>query len=193
MGIRFGRNIERQDQKIENVGDIEQAEVESSIDNPYDDEFDKKLDAVDEKKIVSARQAFVDVIKVEQPQKDTPLMLAYKELEFARQSGSRDEIIKAEDRILDLERQEQEREYKTRITELKQMQSKAKESNDIQGLERFSKMRNSLVREMRYDELNYKIRKLQNSQRLAPSKEKLQEIIELKQELDTLELDEINK
>ena len=46
---------------------------------------------------------------------------------------------------------------------------------------------------MQYDELNYKIKKLQNSQKLEPNREKLQQIIELKKELETLEIEGINK
>lgn len=46
---------------------------------------------------------------------------------------------------------------------------------------------------MKYDELSYKIKKLQNSQRLQPSRAKLQQIMELKKELETLEIDEIGK
>lgn len=46
---------------------------------------------------------------------------------------------------------------------------------------------------MSYDELNYKLKKLQNSQRLEPSNEKLKQIVALKQELDALELEELNK
>lgn len=94
--------------------------------------------------------------KVEQPQEDSPLMIAYRELDKARKSGDREEIIKAEDRILDLERQK-------------------------------------FVSEMSYDELNYKLKKLQNSQRLEPSNEKLKQIVALKQKLDALELEELNK
>lgn len=46
---------------------------------------------------------------------------------------------------------------------------------------------------MNYDELNYKLKKLQNSQRLEPNNEKLKQIMALKQELDALELESLNK
>ena len=46
---------------------------------------------------------------------------------------------------------------------------------------------------MSYDELNYKLKKLQNSQRLEPSNEKLKQIVALKHKLDALELEELNK
>lgn len=193
MARRFGRNFENPERRIENEGEFSQTMFESSLDKPYEDEFDKKLDSVENNTKVSKRTEFMQSIKVEQSRTDTPLSLAYKELDKARQSGNREDIIKAEDRILDLERQEEEKQYKSRIAELKQMQKTARENGDTQGLERFSQMRKSFVTEMQYDELNYKIKKLQNSQRLAPSKEKLQQIVELKKELEILELDCVSK
>lgn len=193
MARRFGRNLENPERRIENEGDFSQTNLESSFENPYEDEFDKKLDSIENHTKVSKRTEFMQSIKVEQTRTDTPLSLAYQELDRARQSGIREDIIKAEDRILDLERQEEERQYTSRIAELKQMQKAARENNDKQGLERFSQMRKSFVTEMQYDELNYKIKKLQNSQRLAPSREKLQQIIELKKELEILEIDGISK
>ena len=120
-------------------------------------------------------------------------MIAYRELDRARESGDREAIIKAEDRILDLERQEQEREYTTRIAELKKLQQKARESGDSELLAQFKKERQKFVKEMNYDELNYKLRKLQNSQRLEPSNENLKQIVALKQELDAMEHDSLNK
>ncbi len=193
MARRFGRNLENPERRIESEGEFLQTNLESSLENPYEDEFDKKLDSVENHTKVSKRTEFMQSIKVEQPRIDTPLSLAYQELDKARQSGIREDIIKAEDRILDLERQEEEQQYTSRIAELKQMQKVARESNDTQELQRFSQMRKSFVKEMQYDELNYKIKKLQNSQKLAPSREKLQQIIELKKELETLEIDGISK
>lgn len=193
MARRFGRNLENPERRIESEGEFLQTNLESSLENPYEDEFDKKLDSVENHTKVSKRTEFMQSIKVEQPRIDTPLSLAYQELDKARQSEIREDIIKAEDRILDLERQEEEQQYTSRIAELKQMQKVARESNDTQELQRFSQMRKSFVKEMQYDELNYKIKKLQNSQKLAPSREKLQQIIELKKELETLEIDGISK
>lgn len=192
MVRRFGRNFENPERRIENE-EFSQTTFESSLDEPYEDEFDKKLDSFEIRKQNSKRNEFLQEIKVEQLQIDTPLTLAYKELDRARQSGIKEDIIKAEDRILDLERQEEEKQYTSRIAELRQMQKTARENGDTQGLKRFSQMRKSFVTEMQYDELNYKIKKLQNSQRLAPSREKLQQIIELKKELETLELDGVSK
>lgn len=193
MARRFGRNLENPERRIENEGEFSQTNLESSFENPYEDEFDKKLDSIENHTKVSKRTEFMQSIKVEQSRIDTPLSLAYQELDKARQSGIREDIIKAEDRILDLERQEEEQQYTSRIAELKQMQKVARENNDTQELQRFSQMRKSFVKEMQYDELNYKIKKLQNSQRLEPSKEKLQQIIELKKELETLELEGVSK
>ena len=193
MARRFGRNLENPERRIESEGEFLQTNLESSLENPYEDEFDKKLDSVENHTKVSKRTEFMQSIKVEQPRIDTPLSLAYQELDKARQSGIREDIIKAEDRILDLERQEEEQQYTSRIAELKQMQKVARENNDTQELQRFSQMRKSFVTEMQYDELNYKIKKLQNSQRLAPSREKLQQIIELKKELEILEIDGVSK
>ncbi len=193
MARRFGRNLENPERRIESEGEFLQTNLESSLENPYEDEFDKKLDSVENHTKVSKRTEFMQSIKVEQPRIDTPLSLAYQELDKARQSGIREDIIKAEDRILDLERQEEEQQYTSRIAELKQMQKVARENNDTQELQRFSQMRKSFVKEMQYDELNYKIKKLQNSQRLAPSREKLQQIIELKKELEILEIDGVSK
>lgn len=63
----------------------------------------------------------------------------------------------------------------------------AREANDTEGIKRISQMRRILIGEMDYDELNYKIKKLQNSQRLSPSPEKVKQIVELKKELEALE------
>mgnify|MGYP004471869815 FL=1 len=120
-------------------------------------------------------------------------MIAYRELDRARKNGDREDIIKAEDRILDLERQEQKREYTTQIAELKKIQQKARESGDSELLKQFKKKRQKFVSEMKHDELNYELKKLQNSQRLEPSNEKLKQIVTLKQELDALELEALNK
>lgn len=193
MARRFGRNLENPERRIESEGEFLQTNMENPLENPYEDDFDKKLDGVEDDTKVSKRTEFMQSIKVELPRTDTPLAIAYQELDKARQSGVREDIIKAEDRILDLERQEEEKGYNLRIAELKEMQKTARETNDTQGLERFKKMRQSFVIEMKYDELNYKIRKLQNSQRLQPSKDKLQQIVELQKELATLEMDEISK
>lgn len=193
MARRFGRNLENPERRIESEGEFSQANLESSLENPYEDEFDEKLDEIESRQKPSKREEFMQSIKEEQHRIDTPLSLAYQELNKARQSGIREDIIKAEDRILDLERQEEEKEYNSRIAELRKMQKVARESNDTQGLEKFSKMRKSFIREMKYDELNYKIKKLQNSQRSQPSREKLQQIMELKKELEELETEEISK
>lgn len=193
MARRFGRNFENPERRIESEGEFLQTNLESSLENPYEDEFDKKLDSVENHTEVSKRTEFIQSIKVEQPKIDTPLSLAYQELDRARQSGVKEDIIKAEDTILDLERQEEEKGYNLRIAELREMQKKARETNDAQGLEQFKQMRKSFVAEMKYDELNYKIRKLQNSQRLQPSRDKLLQIVELKKELETLEMDQISK
>ena len=216
MARRFGRNFENPERRIENVEESFNDTITNPIDSSYEDEFDKKIDMVEEmngdtsgkndfwnrikKQVNSAerttntqRKAFLQEIKVEQPQEETPLMIAYRELDRARKSGDREAIIKAEDRILDLERQEQEREYTTRIAELKKMQQKARESGDSELLAQFKKERQKFVKEMNYDELNYKLGKLQNSQRLEPSNEKLKQIVALKQELDAMEHDSLNK
>ena len=216
MARRFGRNFENPERRIENVEESFNDTITNPIESSYEDEFDKKIDMVEEmngdtsekndfwnrikKQVNSAerttntqRKAFLQEIKVEQPQEETPLMIAYRELDRARESGDREAIIKAEDRILDLERQEQEREYTTRIAELKKMQQKARESGDSEILAQFKKERQKFVKEMNYDELNYKLRKLQNSQRLEPSNENLKQIVALKQELDAMEHDSLNK
>lgn len=194
MARRFERNLENPERRIENEGEFLQTNLENSLENPYEDEFDKKLDGIERyKKPSTKRTEFMQSIKVEQPRIDTPLSVAYRELDRARQSGIRENVIKAEDRILDLERQEEEKGYNSRIAELKEMQKTVRESNDTQGIEQFKKMRKSFVAEMRYDELNYKIKKLQNSQRLQPNREKLIQIMELKKELEELEMDEISK
>lgn len=189
MARRFERNLENLERRIEDEGEF----LQTNLENPYEDDFDKKLDSIESHIKPSKRAEFMQSIKVEQPRIDTPLSVAYQELDRARQSGIRENIIKAEDRILDLERQEEEKGYNSRIAELKEMQKTVRESNDTQGIEQFKKMRKSFVAEMKYDELNYKIKKLQNSQRLQPNREKLIQIMELKKELEELEMDEISK
>jgi len=213
---RFGRNFDNPERRIDSVENSVNDATMNSIESDYEDDFDKKLDMLEEKSSDTTeksdllnrikkqansaeittntqRNAFLQEIKVEQPQEDTPLMIAYRELDKARKSGDREEIIKAEDRILDLERQEQEMEYTTRIAELKKIQQKARESGNSDLLAQFKKERQKFVSEMSYDELNYKLKKLQNSQRLEQSNEKLKQIVALKQELDALELEELNK
>ena len=215
MARRFGRNFENPERRIENVKENIN-DITASIDLSYEGDFDKKLDKAEKmqndasekndflsrikKQINSAekttniqRKAFLQEIKVEQSQEDTPLMIAYRELDRARKNGDREDIIKAEDRILDLERQEQKREYTTQIAELKKIQQKARESGDSELLAQFKKKRQKFVSEMKYDELDYELKKLQNSQRLEPSNEKLKQIVTLKQELDALELEALNK
>lgn len=215
MARRFGRNFENPERRIENVEDsINDTTTSSEL--PYEDEFDKKLDKAEamqsdtseknnflsrikkqsnnaERTTNTQKNAFLQEIKAEQLQEETPLIIAYRELDRARRSGVREDVIKAEDRILDLERQEQEMEYTTRIAELKKMQQKARELGDSELLVQFKKERKKFVSEMNYDELNYKLKKLQNSQRLEPSNEKLKQIVALTQELDALELEELNK
>lgn len=216
MARRFGRNFDNPERIIDSVENSVNDATMHSIESDYEDDFDKKLDMLEEKSSDTTeksdllnrikkqansaeittniqRNAFLQEIKVEQPQGDTPLMRAYRELDKARKSGDREEIIKAEDRILDLERQEQEMEYTTRIAELKKIQQKARESGNSDLLAQFKKERQKFVSEMSYDELNYKLKKLQNSQRLEPSNEKLKQIVALKQKLDALELEELNK
>lgn len=216
MARRFGRNFDNPERRIDSVENSVNDATMHSIESDYEDDFDKKLDMLEEKSSDTTeksdllnrikkqansaeittntqRNAFLQEIKVEQPQGDTPLMIAYRELDKARKSGDREEIIKAEDRILDLERQEQEMEYTTRIAELKKIQQKARESGNSDLLAQFKKERQKFVSEMSYDELNYKLKKLQNSQRLEPSNEKLKQIVALKQKLDALELEELNK
>ena len=206
MAIRFERNLENPERRIEREERVSQINLKSSFGDgdPYEDEFDKKLDENErylknsERKIEnhikpSKITEFKQSIKVEQQRTETPLSLAYQELDRARQSKNRDDVIKCEDKILDIERREEEREYNLRIAELREMQKGLRESGDTEGLKRFSKMRKTFIREMKYDELNYKIRKLQNSQRLQPSKEKIEQIMKLKEELEELEREEISK
>lgn len=210
MARRFGRNFDNPERRFDSVENSAVDTTMHSIESDYEDDFDKKLDALEEKnsdlgnrikkqtnsaeKTANAkRNTFLQEIKVEQTQENTPLMVAYRELDEARKSGNREDIIKAEDKILDLERQEQEREYTARIAELKKMQQKARESGNLQLLAQFKNERQKFVSEMNYDELNYKLKKLQNSQRLEPNNEKSKQIMALKQELDALELESLNK
>ena len=122
MARRFGRNLENPERRIESEGSFSQTDLESSLESQYEDEFDKKLDEIDRLEQPSKRAQFIQSIRVEQPRIDTPLSLAYQELDRARQSGVKEDIIMAEDKILDLERQEQEKGYTSRIAELKEMQ-----------------------------------------------------------------------
>lgn len=186
MARIFERNLENPERRIEKEGDFSQ--IIDSNEEPYEDKFDEMLDSVEgRKKEQSKREQFINDIKVEQPSEETPLTLAYKELDNARKCMSKEDIIKAEDKILDLERQEQKKEYKVRMIELKQMQQMARTSNKPELMNEFKKKRQAFVKEMDYDRLTYEIAKLQNSQRLSPSKDTLQQIIELKEELALLE------
>ena len=67
------------------------------------------------------------------------------------------------------------------------MQRKARETGNKQDMEQFKKRRRAFITEMKYDELIYKINKLQNAQRLEPREKRLQQLIELKKELREVE------
>lgn len=216
MARRFGRNFDNPERRIESVESNVNDTTINSVESDVDDDFDRRLDILEKtgndtteksdflnsikKQVTSAEKApstqenaFLQEIKVEQSQEATPLMIAYRELDTARRSRDRASIIRAEDRILDLERQEEEREYTTRIAELKRIQQKARESGNSDLLAQFKRERQKFVREMNYDELKYKLQKLQNSQRLEPSNEKIKQIVALRQELDALELEESSR
>lgn len=47
MARRFGRNLENPERRIESEGEFLQTNLESSLENPYEDEFDKKLYSVE--------------------------------------------------------------------------------------------------------------------------------------------------
>lgn len=207
MAKRFGRNLENPEGRITNEGN-EGNELNDTLEGLNDDGFEKKLDefkrlnkfyklSKDDNHIAdlfdSEKKEFMQRIKVEQHESDTPISLAYQELDRARKSRNREEIIRAEDRILDLEREEEEKNTHQELQELEQRQKKAIESGDKQELDRVERRRKRFIIEMKYDELNYKIKKLQNSQRLSPSKEKIQQIMELKNKLETLEHDGVSK
>ena len=216
MTRRFGRNFDNPERGIESVESNVNDTTINSVESDVDDDFDRRLDILEKtgndtteksdflnsikKQVTSTEKApstqenaFLQEIKVEQSQEATPLMIAYRELDTARRSRDRASIIRAEDRILDLERQEEEREYTTRIAELKRIQQKARESGNSDLLAQFKRERQKFVREMNYDELKYKLQKLQNSQRLEPSNEKIKQIVALRQELDALELEESSR
>lgn len=216
MARRFGRNFDNPERGIESVESNVNDTTINSVESDVDDDFDRRLDILEKtgndtteksdflnsikKQVTSTEKApstqenaFLQEIKVEQSQEATPLMIAYRELDTARRSRDRASIIRAEDRILDLERQEEEREYTTRIAELKRIQQKARESGNSDLLAQFKRERQKFVREMNYDELKYKLQKLQNSQRLEPSNEKIKQIVALRQELDALELEESSR
>ena len=216
MARRFGRNFDNPERRIDSVESSVNNTTMHPIESNYEDDFDKRLDMLEDKDNDTSekndfwnrikrqvnnterpqntqRNTFLQEIRVEQEQDETPLTIAYRELDIARRSGVRKDIINAEDRILDIERQEEERQYNIRISELKEMQKKARESGDSEALTHFKKERQKFISEMKYDELNYKLRKLQNSQRLEPNNEKLKQIVALKQELDALELESMNR
>ena len=216
MARRFGRNFDNPERRIDSVESSVNDTTMHPIESNYEDDFDKRLDMLEDKDNDTSekndfwnrikrqvnnterpqktqRNTFLQEIRVEQEQDETPLTIAYRELDIARRSGVRKDIINAEDRILDIERQEEERQYNIRISELKEMQKKARESGDSEALTHFKKERQKFISEMKYDELNYKLRKLQNSQRLEPNNEKLKQIVALKQELDALELESMNR
>ena len=46
MARRFGRNLENPERRFENEGEFNQTIIGSSMENSYEDEFDKKLDAL---------------------------------------------------------------------------------------------------------------------------------------------------
>lgn len=192
MRMRFERNIENPERRIEEEGEflekVTSKIIGDDLEDPYEDEFDEMLDEAKHQTKPAQKDTFTQSIKVEQSKiEDTELIIAYQELDRARRSRIKEDIIRAEDRILDIERNEEEKEYHLRIAQLKEMQRKARETGNKQDMEQFKKRRRAFITEMKYDELIYKINKLQNAQRLEPREKRLQQLIELKKELREVE------
>ena len=208
MAKMFGRfNPER---RIERKGDFSQTENAKTIEidtNKIDERMTKNeaSNGNDQNvkwqgfsnKVNSPRQKFIESIRVEEEPEQTknedPLTLAYQELDRARCSGSRDGIIKAEDRILDLEKAEQDKEYRLRIKEIKEKLAEARVNGALEAVRNATEARKNLIAEMKYDELNYQIKKLQNSQRLSPNNETLKRIGELNKELQELQQNQLSR
>jgi len=181
VGLRFGKNFEKPEGKIERV----ETNIESNLDEPYDDLFDEKM-ALYESQQKASTKTFKESIKVEVEHEDTPLSLAYKALDIARRTNNKEEILKAEELILDLEREEELKDYRRQMSELDTAEQNLQSSNDISGLNDISKSRQKLLRDGKYDELNYKLKKLQIQQRLSPSRTTVDQIRNLQKQLDEL-------
>lgn len=185
MGLRFGKNFG----KIEKVERVETA-IESNLDEPYDDKFDERM-ALYESQQKANTNTFKESIKVEVEQEDTPLSLAYKALDIARRSNNKEEILKAEELILDLEREEELKDYRQQMSELDTAEQNLQSLNDISGLNNIAKSRQKLLRDGKYDELNYKLKKLQIQQRLSPSRTTVEQIRNLQKQLEELYNDDL--
>lgn len=186
MALRFGRNFENPEGKIEKV----ETTIESDLEDPYDDKFDEKMDLYESQQRARTN-TFKESIKVEIEHEDTPLSLAYKSLDIARRTNNKEEILKAEALILDLERQEEIEDYRQQMSELDIAEQNLQSLNDTSGLNDIAKSRQKLLRDGKYDELNYKLKKLQIQQRLSPSRTIVEQIRDLQKQLDELYNDDL--
>lgn len=186
MALRFGRNFENPEGKIEKVDTT----IESDLDEPYDDKFDEKMDLYESQQRVSTN-TFKESIKVEIEYEETPLSLAYKALDIARRTNNKEEILKAEELILDLEREEELKDYRQQISDLDIAEQNLQSLNDTSGLNDIAKSRQKLLRDGKYDELNYKLKKLQIQQELSPSRTIVEQIRDLQKQLDELYNDDL--
>ena len=193
----FRENPERNIENIERVNDDNNTPAKNIPNKSGKDDIDEKLLIMSQFSKGSKKSIFGEVkkekslkeeIKVVVDTKDTPLTMAYRKLDLARRSGDRISIINAEDEILDLQYKEVEQENNKKIHEFKQMQSELKKNGDVEGLKQFKSKRKAFMYQMKLDELNYQKQKLQNIQRVNPSKENYQKILDINKELSDLEL-----
>ena len=186
----FRENPERNIENIERVNDDNNTPAKNIPNKSGKDDIDEKFSKGSKKSIfgeVKKEKSLKEEIKVVVDTKDTPLTMAYRKLDLARRSGDRISIINAEDEILDLQYKEVEQENNKKIHEFKQMQSELKKNGDVEGLKQFKSKRKAFMYQMKSDELNYQKQKLQNIQRLNPSKENYQKILDINKELSDLE------
>ena len=181
MALRFGKNFEKFDKKIESI----ESAVEANLDEPDDDKFDERM-ALYESQQKASTNTFKESIKVEVEHEDTPLSLAYIALDEARRTNNKEEFLIAEELILDLEREEELKDYRQQMSDLDIAEQNFQSLNDTSGLNAIAKSRQKLLRDGKYDEINYKIKKLQFRQRVNPDRAIVNEIRELQKILDEL-------
>lgn len=136
---------------------------------------------------------FKKSIKVEKMPEETPIMKAHKELEIAKQKGDYTLILKAMEKLIDIQREEQAKEYQEKAQEFIKKQKELLIKNDQEQINKFNQQKEQYYNKMRINELNYKINKLMIQQKLKPSQETQLEINKLKHKLNEMQKEEMQK
>ena len=208
---KVGNNIKAKDGKInaeisnseidhsELLNDIE---IEGKIDFKDENVKYNKSKVLNEKKVSKEESVvynhkgendFKKNIKVEKMPEETPIMKAHKELEIAKQKGDNTLILKTMEKLIDIQREEQAKKYQEKAQEFIKKQKELLIKNDQEQINKFNQQKEQYYNKMRIDELTYKINKLMIQQKLKPSQETQLEINKLKNKLNEMQKEEMQK